>query len=84
MKKLFTLVLIAFTIAAPSKDDFNELFIQVSQKGSPSVVTVVSEKTENKFFIYILLLLFYNIIFKTSSKFIEKYIQIRRKKCDQY
>ena len=46
MKKLFTLVLIAFTIAAPSKDDFNELFIQVSQKGSPSVVTVVSEKTE--------------------------------------
>ena len=53
MKKLFSILFITFIIAKPSKNDFNELFIKVSQTGSPSVVSVVSEKTEkyiNPFF----------------------------------
>ena len=53
MKKLFSILLIAYAIAIPSKDDFNKLFTKVSQSGSPSVVSIVSEKTEkyiNPFF----------------------------------
>ena len=53
MKKLFILVILTFVFAIPTKNDFNKLFIKVSQSGSPSVVTIVSEKTEkyiNPFF----------------------------------
>jgi len=32
--------------ATPTKNDFNELFIDVAQFGSPCVVTIVTEKTE--------------------------------------
>ena len=53
MQKLFSILLIAYTLAIPSKNDFNNLFIQVSESGTPSVVSIVSEKTEkyiNPFF----------------------------------
>lgn len=54
MKKLFTLItLTAIVFCIPSKNDFNELFIKVSQNGSPTVVSIISEKTEkyiNPFF----------------------------------
>ena len=53
MKNLFSILFITIIMATPSKNDFNELFIKVSQTGSPSVVSVVSEKTEkyiNPFF----------------------------------
>jgi len=42
-----------FVFGSPSKNDFNKLFIKVSQEGSPTVVSIVSEKTEkyiNPFF----------------------------------
>ena len=42
-----------FLFSYPNKNDFNELFIKVSQQGSPSVVSILSEKTEqyiNPFF----------------------------------
>ena len=53
MKKIFSILFIACLFATPSKYDFNKLFIEVSQSGSPSVVSIVSEKTEkyiNPFF----------------------------------
>ncbi len=53
MKRLFLLLSLTFVIAVPSKNDFNELFIESSQKGSPTVVSIISEKTEkytNPFF----------------------------------
>ncbi len=53
MKKIFSILIITFVFALPSKDDFNELFIKVSQSGSPAVVSIISEKTEkhiNPFF----------------------------------
>ena len=53
MKKLFLLLFMGFLFSYPNKNDFNELFIKVSQQGSPSVVSILSEKTEqyiNPFF----------------------------------
>ena len=53
MKKLFVLLFMGFLFSYPNKNDFNELFIKVSQQGSPSVVSILSEKTEqyiNPFF----------------------------------
>jgi|TARA_B100001540_G_scaffold44523_1_gene39625 serine protease Do len=53
MKKLLTLFMLTFVFGSPSKNDFNKLFIKVSQEGSPTVVSIVSEKTEkyiNPFF----------------------------------
>ena len=53
MKKLLTLFMFTFVFGSPSKNDFNKLFIKVSQEGSPTVVSIVSEKTEkyiNPFF----------------------------------
>ena len=53
MKKLLTLFMLTFVFGSPSKNDFNKLFIKVSQEGSPAVVSIVSEKTEkyiNPFF----------------------------------
>jgi serine protease Do len=54
MKRLFILLNLSFILALPSKNDFNELFIKVSQNGSPAIVSIVSEKTEkymNPFFL---------------------------------
>ena len=53
MKKLLTLFMLTLVFGSPSKNDFNKLFIKVSQEGSPTVVSIVSEKTEkyiNPFF----------------------------------
>ena len=53
MKKIFALLFIGFLFSYPNKNDFNELFIKVSQQGSPAVVSILSEKTEqyiNPFF----------------------------------
>ena len=53
MKRLFLLLSLTFVLAVPSKNDFNELFIEASQKGSPTVVSIISEKIEkytNPFF----------------------------------
>ena len=53
MRKLFTFLLFTFLFSNPSKNDFNKLFIEVAQSGSPCVVSIVSEKTDknpNMFF----------------------------------
>ena len=53
MKKIFAVLFIGFLFSYPNKNDFNELFIKVSQEGSPAVVSILSEKTEqyiNPFF----------------------------------
>ena len=53
MKKIFILLFVGFLFSYPNKNDFNELFIKVSQEGSPAVVSILSEKTEqyiNPFF----------------------------------
>tara|TARA_B100001175_G_scaffold133757_1_gene113708 strand:- start:3317 stop:4654 length:1338 start_codon:yes stop_codon:yes gene_type:complete len=53
MKKIFMLLFMGFLFSYPNKNDFNELFIKVSQNGSPAVVSILSEKTEqyiNPFF----------------------------------
>ena len=53
MKKLLTLITLTLILGFPAKNDFNRLFINVSQEGSPTVVSIVSEKTEkyiNPFF----------------------------------
>ena len=53
MKKFFAIIALTLVFALPSKNDFNELFIKVSQTGSPAVVSIISKKTEkyiNPFF----------------------------------
>jgi serine protease Do len=53
MKKIFAVLFVGFLFSYPNKNDFNELFIKVSQEGSPAVVSILSEKTEqyiNPFF----------------------------------
>ena len=53
MKKIFVVLFIGFLFSYPNKNDFNKLFIKVSQEGSPAVVSILSEKTEqyiNPFF----------------------------------
>ena len=53
MKKIFAVLFIGFLFSYPNKNDFNKLFIKVSQEGSPAVVSILSEKTEqyiNPFF----------------------------------
>ena len=53
MRKILSIIIITFLFASPAKDDFNKLFIDVAQSGSPNVVTIVTEKTEtdpNMFF----------------------------------
>ena len=53
MKKIFVLLFVGVLFSYPNKNDFNELFIKVSQEGSPAVVSILSEKTEqyiNPFF----------------------------------
>ena len=46
MRKL--LVILAFTVlyTSPNKNDFNKLFINVAENGSPCIVSIVSEKIE--------------------------------------
>ena len=48
------IILIAFTFCIPTKNDFNKLFVNVAEKGSPAVVSIISEKTEkvNDFFFF--------------------------------
>ena len=46
MIRILTLVLITFSFGIPTKDSFNELFVNVASKGSPTVVSIISEKTE--------------------------------------
>ena len=46
MIRILTLVLITFSFGIPTKDSFNELFVNVASKGSPAVVSIISEKTE--------------------------------------
>ena len=53
MTILLTLITLTLILGFPAKNDFNRLFINVSQEGSPTVVSIVSEKTEkyiNPFF----------------------------------
>ena len=53
MKKIFAVLFVGFLFSYPNKNDFNKLFIKVSQEGSPAVVSILSEKTEqyiNPFF----------------------------------
>jgi serine protease Do len=53
MKKILLLLFMGFLFSYPNKNDFNELFIKASQQGSPAVVSILSEKTEqyiNPFF----------------------------------
>ena len=53
MRKLFTFLLFTFLFSNPTKNDFNKLFIEVAQSGSPCVVSIVSEKIDknpNMFF----------------------------------
>ena len=53
MRKLFTFLLFTSLFSVPTKNDFNKLFIEVAQSGSPCVVSVVSEKIDknpNMFF----------------------------------
>ena len=54
MIRILTLILIAFTFCIPTKNDFNKLFVNVAEKGSPAVVSIISEKTEkvNDFFFF--------------------------------
>ena len=47
MKRIYTIILlITFSFSVPTKNDFNELFINVAEIGSHSVVSIVSEKIE--------------------------------------
>ena len=50
MKKIFVLLFIGFLFSYSNKNDFNELFIKVSQEGSPAVVSILSEKTEQPWY----------------------------------
>jgi serine protease Do len=53
MRKIFTLFIFTFLFSTPTKNDFNKLFIEVAQSGSPCVVSIVSEKIDknpNMFF----------------------------------
>ena len=53
MRKILLAFIITILSAQPSKNNFNKLFIDVAQSGSPCVVTIVTEKTEtdpNMFF----------------------------------
>ena len=38
-------ILITFLFSTPSKQDFSDAFIKVADKGNPTVVSIVSEKT---------------------------------------
>ena len=46
MLRLFLLFLISITFSIPSPNEFNEYFIDVAEKGRPSIVSIISEKTE--------------------------------------
>ena len=46
MRKILSIIIITLLYATPTKNDFNRLFIDVAQSGSPCVVTIVTEKTE--------------------------------------
>jgi len=46
MRKILSVIIITLLYATPTKSDFNKLFIDVAQSGSPCVVTIVTEKTE--------------------------------------
>ena len=46
MLRLFFLFLISITFSIPSPNEFNEYFIDVAEKGRPSIVSIISEKTE--------------------------------------
>ncbi len=54
MIRILTFILITFAFSIPSKDEFNNLFVNVATKGSPAVVSIISEKTEkvNDFFFF--------------------------------
>ena len=54
MIRILTFILITFSFSTPTKDGFNNLFINVATKGSPAVVSIISEKTEkiNDFFFF--------------------------------
>ena len=51
MKKYIYLFLFSYLISAPTKDDFNQKFIEVARYGNPTVVSIISETVrENDFF----------------------------------
>ena len=44
MIRFFLLIFLSFTFS--NTNQFNEYFINVAEKGSPSIVSIISEKTE--------------------------------------
>ena len=53
MRKLLSVLAFTILYTTPNKNDFNELFINVAENGSPCIVSIVSEKIEknsNMFF----------------------------------
>ena len=53
MRKLLAILTFTILYTAPNKNDFNELFINVAENGSPCIVSIISEKIEknsNMFF----------------------------------
>ena len=70
MRKLLAILTFTILYTAPNKNDFNELFINVAENGSPCIVSIISEKIEknsNMFFFkflvqWIYLLQFHSIL----------------------
>ena len=51
MKKFLCLILFSYLISIPTKDDFNQKFIEVAKNGNPTVVSIISETVnENNLF----------------------------------
>ena len=53
MRKILVFLIFTYLNAIPNKNDFNYLFTQVAEKGSPCIVSIISEKIEknsNMFF----------------------------------
>ena len=51
MKKFLCLILFSYLISIPTKDDFNQKFIEVAKNGNPTVVSIISETVnENSMF----------------------------------
>ena len=47
MTRIYTIILLlTLSFTAPTKNDFNELFVNVAEQGSPAVVSIISEKIE--------------------------------------
>ena len=48
MRKIFAIIIFAIIYSYPNTNNFNEYFIEVADKGSPCVVSIVSEKIEKQ------------------------------------